>query len=190
MIPIPSTVSVALLVGVAAGLGGLYAGIQIESNSRDAQRAVELAAMHDEYVAQVGRHRGIAQYISKELSNEVLARGRDRNTFQAALRRSSVALAVCPPIPLSTGAPRTLAVAPAESVLTAEFARLYDLAFGPQAGPVAGDPGSVDGTATQAGTVDPKTVLAVHGENADLCRADREKLSGWQALARAQGWVK
>ena len=169
MLPIPfayQLIAVAVLC-----IGAFMAGIKVEADHRDAQDKAAIQSMHDRYVEEVRRNRGIAQDTAKELLDAKMYRDQNASDYRKALRENTRPLMACPP---------------SGPVLTPDFVRLYDRAL--QAGvPAPGDPQRADDPAP--GT-DPVIALAVHGENAESWAACRDHLKGWQALARRYGWAK
>ena len=193
------------LAGLVASVAAFFWGMQVESDSRDADLLVQERLLHEAYTRGVNKYRGVAQDVSKELSDERSNREDHDVRFRAELqkvRSAATPLATCAQPTLTRSTSSLVAVAPAVSApivssdrdpeprFTAEFVRLFDLALGAPGVPTTGDPWRVDAAASSSGTVDAQTVLAVHGENASAWRECRAALGGWQSLARMNGWAK
>lgn len=164
---------------LAAGLAGVFIGMDIQADRHQAALLVQERAMHEAYVAKVAEYRAHAQHVAKELNDETAKRQSDAVAFRAELARAkagAVQLAVCNPV--GTGVR-----------LTGDFIRLYDgaLSIGM---PGTGDPGRADAPAARPDPVEPADVLAVHADNAEAWAECRSALRGWQALARRYGWVQ
>lgn len=182
----------------------MLTGAKLASDHMAAKQLQAEQATHAKYMAEVDRHRGIADDVSMKLNEERANADARNRLFAERLRRAGTAeksLATCgknnPQDPATvlaagnTGAQSQAAVEPPRSGLrlTSEFVSLYDDAVRLSV-PAAGDTRPVDASSPAAGTVGPEDVLEVTAANSAICGAIRSQVMGWQALARKEGWAR
>lgn len=189
-------------IGIALALcvGAFIAGVNVESNHRDAQLLAAERAAAESYRAAVAHQRSQAAEIAQQLSAERRSRESDSASFREQLakaRRNGVALATCPG---SETKERVVLVSPpteqkpeargvGEPRFTAEFGRLHDAAVSVGM-PGASDSGGVDGPASASITFTAEEVLSVIAENGAKCSELRSQVIGFQNFVRNQGWWK
>lgn len=162
-----SAIALALVAAIAFGFtkGLRYKQAQWDEFNR------EVAA---ERVKEVARLAASAREVQEQVSTERQKRADDARKFRERLRNAS----------------HLVACDPAAAVrLTAEFVGLYNEGLYQGLPGPANTPGA-NGTGVAADSVDAEAVLENHAANAEVCNMLRAQISGWQFLARKNGWVK
>ena len=157
-----------------------FGGGKVESDHRDAQLLTQEREYHSAFVQRAATLRTNADTVSTQLNKETRLRDADRVEFSNKLLEAINAkiLTKCEAAETPDGEPVVLInVGVWNSALT----------IGP--GP-SGDPRGTDGAAIGAGFANAAEAVANLGENATRWSTCRAQVTGWQALARKNGWVK
>lgn len=174
------------LVLIAMLAGAFAAGVRVESWHRDSADKAATEAWAKAYAAQVGRYRDNATQVAADLEAERVKRADADRAWKEKLKNAKQPLATC--TSAQAGTVSAAIVAPTV-LLTPEFVGLLNDAW--QVGlPAAGDPGRADGAGAGPDPATPEDVLGNVEDNANICNGLRKQVSGWQNLARANGWVK
>lgn len=171
-----------VIIGILIAMAGAFvAGIKVESDHRDAQLLVQERAHHDNYVKRAGELRGNADSVSADLAKAKVARRADRESFKQQLeearRANSLVQVECVAGPAGTP--------PAVGVNVGLWNGALTIGRGP-----GGDPGRADGPAGGTGFAPIADAFDNLGENAERWSECRRQVTGWQDLARRNGWVK
>ena len=164
--------------------GSFVAGVNTESNARDAAEKVALEEVIKNYVARVSFFRANAQAVSADLNKLQAARRTDQRAFEERLhdqqRNHTLAL-----LKSQNQAGETVYVAGDAYVDVG----LWNAALRIGAGSDSGDTGAVDAERFASGFAALNAALANLAENSTNCAAARGIAEGWQDLARKNGWV-
>lgn len=181
MIPIPPFLIRWAAVGLAAAAFGAFCylkGVEHESKAWEAAQAAAQAEKQRE----IDRLTTNAHDVAQELSDERAQRERDARAFKEKLAHARN-LATCTPA-LRPGAGDPVVR------LTGDFVGLYNEGLH-QGLPAPRDPARADGAAGGSDTaVSPEDVLDNVADNGAVCNKLRAQVTGWQELARRNGWAK
>ena len=159
-----------------------FGGVKVESDHRDAQLLTQERAFHAAFVNRAGELRANADTVSADLNLARKGRAADRLEFSTklleAIHGKELSRVTCPIPGEPAGAPVVLV-----------NASLWDAALTIGRGP-GSDTGRADGGARPPDFAPLEEAYANLGENSNRWSACRAQVSGWQSLARKNGWVK